>query len=156
MEGHHAWGPLHAYDRAKQAARLETDRPHALRQAILSCRNGGIVSVIGVYGGFVDKFPMGAVMNRSLTIRSGQCHVQRYLQPLLERVRNGDIDPSFVITIACGSTRLLPGTRSSRTRTTNASRSSSSHDGAEHRRSRFREVGLSMRPPAARRAPTGS
>jgi threonine dehydrogenase-like Zn-dependent dehydrogenase len=76
---------------------METDRPHALREAILSCRNGGIVSVIGVYGGFVDKFPMGAVMNRSLTIRSGQCHVQRYLQPLLERVQNGEIDPSFVI-----------------------------------------------------------
>jgi threonine dehydrogenase-like Zn-dependent dehydrogenase len=98
MESHHHFGPLHAYDRAKQAARLETDRPHALREAILSCRNGGIVSVIGVYGGFVDKFPMGAVMNRSLTIRSGQCHVQRYTRPLLERIMAGEIDPSFVIT----------------------------------------------------------
>jgi threonine dehydrogenase-like Zn-dependent dehydrogenase len=97
MEGHHHVGPIHAYDRVKQATRMETDRPHALREAILSCRNGGIVSVIGVYGGFVDKFPMGAVMNRSLTIKSGQCHVQRYLQPLLERVQNGEIDPSFVI-----------------------------------------------------------
>jgi threonine dehydrogenase-like Zn-dependent dehydrogenase len=98
MEAHHSAAPLDAYDRAKQAARLETDRPHALRQAIMACRNGGIVSVIGVYGGFVDKFPMGSVMNRSLTIRSGQCHVQRYLRPLLQRVENGEIDPSFVIT----------------------------------------------------------
>ena len=77
---------------------LETDRPIALREAILACRNGGVVSVIGVYGGFIDKFPMGAVMNRSLTIRSGQCHVHRYLRPLLDRIQNGEIDPSFVIT----------------------------------------------------------
>jgi threonine dehydrogenase-like Zn-dependent dehydrogenase len=98
MEGHHAHGPVHAYDRLKQAARLETDRPHALRQAIRACRNGGTISVIGAYGGFIDKFPIGAVMNRSLTIKSGQCHVQRYLRPLMERIQNGDIDPSFVIT----------------------------------------------------------
>ena len=78
-------------------ARLETDRPHALREAIISCRNGGTVSVIGVYGGMVDKFPMGSVMNRSLTVRTGQCHVHRYLRPLLERIRNREIDPSFVI-----------------------------------------------------------
>jgi threonine dehydrogenase-like Zn-dependent dehydrogenase len=56
------------------------------------------VSVIGVYGGFIDKFPMGAVMNRSLTIKAGQCHVQRYMRPLLERIQNEEIDPSFVIT----------------------------------------------------------
>jgi threonine dehydrogenase-like Zn-dependent dehydrogenase len=56
------------------------------------------VSVIGVYGGFIDKFPMGAVVNRSLTIRSGQCHVQRYMKPLLERIQRGEIDPSFVFT----------------------------------------------------------
>jgi threonine dehydrogenase-like Zn-dependent dehydrogenase len=98
LEGHHSHGPLHAYDRIKHAGRMETDRPHALRQAIRACRNGGIVSVIGAYGGFIDKFPMGAVMNRSLTIKAGQCHVQRYLKPLFERVKNGDIDPSFVIT----------------------------------------------------------
>jgi threonine dehydrogenase-like Zn-dependent dehydrogenase len=97
LEAHHSMRPLHAYDRAKQVTRAETDRPHVLREAIMSCRNGGIVSVIGVYGGFVDKFPMGSLMNRSLTIRTGQCHVQRYLRPLLERVQNGDIDPSFVI-----------------------------------------------------------
>ncbi|APR78600.1 Threonine dehydrogenase [Minicystis rosea] len=94
----HGHGPMFAYDRAKQAMRLETDRPIALREAIQACRNGGIVSVIGVYGGFIDKFPMGAVMNRSLTIKSGQCHVQRYMRPLLERIQKGEIDPSFVIT----------------------------------------------------------
>jgi threonine dehydrogenase-like Zn-dependent dehydrogenase len=98
--GLEAHGPkmIYAYDRAKQAMMLETDRPIALRQAIMACRNGGIVSVIGVYGGFIDKFPMGSVMNRSLTIRSGQAHVQRYMRPLLDRIANGDIDPSFVIT----------------------------------------------------------
>ena len=94
----HTESPLYGYDRAKQMLRLETDRPFALREAILACRNGGIVSVIGVYGGFVDKFPMGAVMNRSLTIKSGQAHVQRYMRPLLERIERGEIDPSFVIT----------------------------------------------------------
>jgi threonine dehydrogenase-like Zn-dependent dehydrogenase len=94
----HGVGLTYAYDRAKQALMLETDRPTALRQAITSCRNGGIVSVVGVYGGFIDKFPMGAVVNRALTIRSGQCHVQRYTHPLLERIERGEIDPSFVIT----------------------------------------------------------
>jgi threonine dehydrogenase-like Zn-dependent dehydrogenase len=94
----HGHPAVYAYDRAKQALMLETDRPIALREAILNCRNGGVVSVIGVYGGFIDKFPMGSVMNRSLTIRSGQCHVQRYMKPLLKRVQNGEIDPSFVIT----------------------------------------------------------
>jgi len=94
----HVPGPLYAYDRTKQALGLETDRPFALRQAIHACRNGGTVSVIGVYGGFIDKFPMGAVVNRSLTIRTGQCHVQRYMKPLLERIERGEIDPSFVIT----------------------------------------------------------
>jgi threonine dehydrogenase-like Zn-dependent dehydrogenase len=89
---------VYAYDRAKQAMMLETDRPIALRQAIMSCRNGGTVSVIGVYGGFIDKFPMGSVMNRSLTIKAGQCHVHRYLKPLLEHIEAGRIDPSFVIT----------------------------------------------------------
>jgi threonine dehydrogenase-like Zn-dependent dehydrogenase len=94
----HGHGPLYAYDRAKQAVGLETDRPLALREAILACRNGGTVSVIGVYGGFDDKIPMGAVMNRALTIKSGQCHVQRYMRPLLERIERGEIDPTFVIT----------------------------------------------------------
>ena len=98
MEAHHGSAAIHAYDRAKQAVRVETERPHALRQAITSCRNGGTVSVIGVYGGMVDKFPIGSVLNRSLTIKAGQCHVQRYMRPLLERIQNGDIDPTAVIT----------------------------------------------------------
>jgi threonine dehydrogenase-like Zn-dependent dehydrogenase len=98
MEARHGSPHIDAYDRAKQAARLESDRPHALRQAIMSCRSGGIVSVIGVYGGFIDKFPSGAWMNRGLTLKTGQCHVQRYMRPLLERIRAGEIDPTRVIT----------------------------------------------------------
>jgi threonine dehydrogenase-like Zn-dependent dehydrogenase len=97
MEGH-SHGLDFAYDRAKQALMLETDRPIALREAIMCCRNGGNVSVIGVYGGFIDKFPMGSFMNRSLTMKTGQCHVQRYWGKLLDRIQNGEIDPSFVIT----------------------------------------------------------
>ena len=97
LEAHHAHGMVHAYDRVKQATRLETERPHALREAILACRNGGVVSVVGVYGGFLDKFPMGAVINRGLTIRAGQCHVHKYMRPLLERIEKGEIDPSFII-----------------------------------------------------------
>lgn len=94
----HTPGPMYWLDRTKQAARLETDRPFALREAIHACRNGGTVSIIGVYGGFIDQFPIGAVMNRALTIRSGQAHVQRYMKPLLEHIQNGDIDPTFIIT----------------------------------------------------------
>jgi len=94
----HGHGPVFAMDRVKQMTRLETDRPLALRQAIRACKNGGVVSVIGVYGGFIDKFPMGSIVNRSLTLKSGQCHVQRYVGPLLERIERGEIDPSFVIT----------------------------------------------------------
>jgi threonine dehydrogenase-like Zn-dependent dehydrogenase len=98
MEAHGGHGIVYAYDRAKQAVMGETDRPIALREAIMACRNGGTVSVIGVYGGLIDKFPMGSFMNRSLTMRTGQCHVQRYWGKLLERVERGEIDPSFVIT----------------------------------------------------------
>jgi threonine dehydrogenase-like Zn-dependent dehydrogenase len=94
----HAPGVMYAYDRFKQALMLESDRPLALRQAIMACRNGGTVSVIGVYGGFIDKFPIGSFMNRSLTMRTGQCHVHRYMQPLLRRIEDGEIDPTFVIT----------------------------------------------------------
>jgi threonine dehydrogenase-like Zn-dependent dehydrogenase len=97
LEAHHH-GPLYAYDRVKQALRQETERPIALREAIMSVRNGGTVSIVGVYGGLMDKFPIGAVMNRGLTIRSGQCHVHRYLRPLLERIERGEIDPTFVVT----------------------------------------------------------
>jgi threonine dehydrogenase-like Zn-dependent dehydrogenase len=97
MEGH-APGIQGAIDRVQQAMMLETDRPVALRQAIMSCRSGGTVSVAGVYGGFVNMFPMGAIVNRALTLRSGQTHVHRYMRPLLDRIQNGEIDPSFVIT----------------------------------------------------------
>jgi len=98
MEGDHGSGPIHAYDRAMQASRSESERPHALRQAITSCRNGGVVSVVGVFGGFIDKFPSGSWMNRSITLRTGQAHVQRYMKPLLRRIENGEIDPTRVIT----------------------------------------------------------
>jgi threonine dehydrogenase-like Zn-dependent dehydrogenase len=97
MEAHHP-GPFYALDRAKQAVRAESDRPFALREAVMSVRPGGTVSVIGVYSGLVDMFPMGAVMNKGLTMRAAQAHVHRYLRPLLERIERGDIDPSFVIT----------------------------------------------------------
>ena len=97
VEGH-GHGIMYAHDRMKQMMRMQTDRPIALREAIYSCANGGTVSVIGVYTGFIDKFPMNAVMNRSLTIKTGQCHVQRYMKPLLERIQKGDIDPTFIIT----------------------------------------------------------
>src|ERR671932_339588 len=98
MEASHGHGALHAVERMKQAQRQETDRGHALRDSILACRPGGIVSVIGVYGGLLDKFPAGAFMNKGLTLKSGQCHVQRYTRPLYERIRKGEIDPSFVVT----------------------------------------------------------
>ncbi len=85
-------------DRAKQVLRMQFDRPQVLRQAIQACRKGGTVSVPGVYGGFIDKVPMGAFMNKGLTMKTGQTHMIRFMKPLLERVQRGDIDPSFVIT----------------------------------------------------------
>jgi threonine dehydrogenase-like Zn-dependent dehydrogenase len=94
----HSHGLMYAHDRMKQMMRMQPDRPIALRQAILSCRNGGTVSVVGVYLGLIDKFPMNAVMNRSLTIKTGQCHVHRYMKPLLDRIQRGEIDPTFIIT----------------------------------------------------------
>src|SRR5215210_4725744 len=102
LEATHGHAAVHTFDRVKQAARMETERPHALRDAIMGTRPGGIVSVIGVYGGLLDKFPAGAWMNKGLTLKAGQCHVQRYTQPLLERIRNGEIDPSFVVTHRLG------------------------------------------------------
>ncbi len=86
------------YDRAKQALMLETDRPHALREAIQACRKGGTVSIPGVYGGFIDKMPIGAAFNKGLTLKMGQTHVQRYMKPLLDRVLQGEIDPSRLLT----------------------------------------------------------
>jgi threonine dehydrogenase-like Zn-dependent dehydrogenase len=82
----------------KQAVMLENDRPIALREAFRACRNGGTISVPGVYSGFIDKVPFGSVMNRALTIKTGQTHVHRYMPQLLERVQKGEIDPSFVVT----------------------------------------------------------
>ena len=94
----HGLPMTYAYDRTKQAFGFETDLAIALRQAIRACRNGGVVSVIGVYGGLIDKFPMGTIVNRGITLRAGQCHVQRYIHPLLSRIEKGELDPSFVIT----------------------------------------------------------
>jgi threonine dehydrogenase-like Zn-dependent dehydrogenase len=97
MEAH---GPHldYLYDKVKTMALMASDRASALRQAIHSCRKGGTVSVPGVYGGFIDKFPFGAAVNKGLTIRTGQTHVHRYLPRLLRYIENGDIDPSFVVT----------------------------------------------------------
>ncbi|HVO91151.1 MAG TPA: zinc-dependent alcohol dehydrogenase [Casimicrobiaceae bacterium] len=94
----HGHGLVGAYDAVKLALRLQNDRPTALREAIMACRNGGTVSVAGVYGGFADKIPFGSIMNRSITIKTGQTHVQRYMRPLLARIEHGEIDPSFVVT----------------------------------------------------------
>jgi len=85
-------------DRVKVAAFMGTDRPHVLRQAIHCCRNFGTVSIVGVYGGFLDKIPMGSAINRGLTFRMAQTPVQHYLPKLLERIQKGEIDLSFVIT----------------------------------------------------------
>jgi threonine dehydrogenase-like Zn-dependent dehydrogenase len=85
-------------DIAKQKVRLSTDRPHALRQMIQACGKGGTVSIAGVYGGFLDKVPMGAAFAKALNFKMGQTHVNKYMQPLLERIQNGEIDPSFIIT----------------------------------------------------------
>jgi threonine dehydrogenase-like Zn-dependent dehydrogenase len=96
MESHGA-GLEHLYDRAKVALMLETDRPEPLREAIHACRKGGTVSVPGVYGGVIDKFPIGAAFAKGLTLKMGQTHVHKYMKPLLEKIKRGDIDPSFVI-----------------------------------------------------------
>ena len=98
LEAHGAGSFDAVLDKVKTTAMLATDRPHVLRQAIHACRKGGTVSVPGVYGGFLDKVPFGAAFNKGLTLRMGQTHVQRYLEPLLRRIEAGEIDPSFVIT----------------------------------------------------------
>jgi len=98
MEASHGSGHINAYDKIKQVVRFETERPHAVRQAINCCRPGGVVSVIGAYGGMADKFPLGAFMNKSLTLRTGQAHVHRYMRPLLGRIQNREIDPTRIIT----------------------------------------------------------
>ena len=93
----HGTDAMAAYDQVKQGLKLETGKPTVLRQAIVACRKGGTVSIPGVYGGFVDKIPLGAIVNKGLTLRSGQTHVQKYLQPLLDRIQQGEIDPSYII-----------------------------------------------------------
>jgi threonine dehydrogenase-like Zn-dependent dehydrogenase len=85
-------------DDVKASAYLATDRPNALRQAIHACRKGGIVSIPGVYGGFLDKIPFGAAFQKGLTLKMGQTHVMKYMEPLLDRIQRGELDPSFVIT----------------------------------------------------------
>lgn len=94
----HGMGLEGFYDRVKQAVRIETDRPNVLRQMIVACRKGGTLSVMGVYGGFIDKVPMGAAFNKGLTIRMGQMHGQRYIPKLIEHVMNGDVDSARVFT----------------------------------------------------------
>jgi threonine dehydrogenase-like Zn-dependent dehydrogenase len=98
----HGHSPDWFYDRAMQMMRTQLDRPHVLREVIQACRKGGTVSIPGVYVGFVDKIPMGAAFSKGLAFRMGQTHMHRYLQPLLERVENGEIDPSFIITHRMG------------------------------------------------------
>ena len=94
----HGLSPDNLLDMAKMTVKLTTDRPHVLREAILACRKGGTVSVPGVYGGFVDKIPFGAIVNKGLTLRSGQTHVMRYLPTLLDHIEQGRVDPTFLIT----------------------------------------------------------
>ena len=99
----HATSTLDAmYDRAKQALMLETDRAHVLREMAYVCRPAGVLSIPGVYGGIIDKFPIGMIMNKGLTIRTGQTHVNRWTDDLLRRIEEGQIDPSFVITHTVG------------------------------------------------------
>ncbi|MCA1722942.1 MAG: glutathione-dependent formaldehyde dehydrogenase, partial [Thermomicrobia bacterium] len=94
----HGTDALSLFDRTAQKVRVESDRPVVLRQVIQACRKGGTVSLAGVYGGLVDMIPMGAAFGKGLTFKMGQTHVQRYLRPLLDRIQQGEIDPTFVIT----------------------------------------------------------
>ncbi|WP_447530246.1 zinc-dependent alcohol dehydrogenase [Vreelandella sp. TE19] len=102
LEAHATRSLDSAYDRVKQAVMLESDRSHVLREMIYVCRPAGVLSIPGVYGGLIDKFPIGALMNKGLTVRSGQTHVNRWSEDLLRRIDEGQIDPSFVITHSVG------------------------------------------------------
>jgi threonine dehydrogenase-like Zn-dependent dehydrogenase len=93
----HGTGPMYAYDRVKQALYMETDRGEALREAIMACRKGGTLSILGVYG-LMDKFPVGVIMNKGLTVRTAQQHGQRYVSRLLEHAQQGELDPSYLMT----------------------------------------------------------
>ena len=94
----HGTTPDWWYDRVTQGVRLQFDRHHVLRESIQACRKGGIISIPGVYGGFLDKIPFGAAFGKGLTFKMGQTHVQKYMRPLLARIERGEIDPSFVVT----------------------------------------------------------
>jgi threonine dehydrogenase-like Zn-dependent dehydrogenase len=94
----HGTGLQYAYDKTKTVLMLETDRPIALREAMMACRKGGTISVPGVYGGLLDKLPFGAAFAKGLTFRMGQTHMQKYMKPLLAKILEGEIDPSFIIT----------------------------------------------------------
>jgi threonine dehydrogenase-like Zn-dependent dehydrogenase len=94
----HGTGIVSTSDRVKQRLKLEDDRPTVLREAIRCCRKGGTLSVPGVYLGRADNFPMGPLMNKGITVKTGQTHVQRYLGPLLDQIESGNVDPSFVVT----------------------------------------------------------
>jgi threonine dehydrogenase-like Zn-dependent dehydrogenase len=94
----HGWSMDAFYDKLKVMTMMQTDRPKVIRQAINCCRKGGTVSIVGAYAGVADKIPVGALMNKGLSIKTGQCHVHRYVPELLEHIRNGRIDPSFVVT----------------------------------------------------------
>lgn len=98
LEAHVTSTPDAVYDRVKQAMLMESDRAHVLREMIYVCRPAGVLSIPGVYGGLVDKIPLGALMNKGLTVRTGQTHVNRWTDDLLKRIDEGQIDPSFVIT----------------------------------------------------------
>jgi threonine dehydrogenase-like Zn-dependent dehydrogenase len=98
VEAHGTGAADAVLDKVKTAVKLGTDRAHVLREAIMCCRKGGTISVPGVYVGLIDKLPFGAVMNKGLTIKTGQTHVQRYTEPLLKKIEGGEIDPSFIIT----------------------------------------------------------
>ncbi|VXC95967.1 S-(hydroxymethyl)glutathione dehydrogenase (fragment) [Burkholderia sp. 8Y] len=93
----HGTGPQYAYYRVKQALRLETDRGQALREAVMACRKGGTLSVLGVYG-LIDKFPMGAIMNKGMTVRSAQQHGQAYMDRLLSHAQKGELNPAYLAT----------------------------------------------------------
>jgi len=105
-EAHSSMGLGNLYDKVKQQVRLENDRPHVFREALKCCRKGGTLSVPGVYIGFADKIPLGTMMNKAITIKTGQTHVPRYTEPLLQKIVDGEIDPSFVVThtkpLECG------------------------------------------------------
>jgi len=102
MEAHALRSLDSMIDRVKQSVMIESDRPHVLREMMYVCRPAGTLSIPGVYGGMVDKIPFGALMNKGLTIKTGQTHVNRWTDDLLQRIADGQIDPSFVITHTVG------------------------------------------------------